>query len=131
MMSRGRNDAGMVTTFVVVLTMALLLALGLVVDGGRIVDARMEASDLAGAAARAGAQAVVGVRGNQRHLDPVRATVAARTVIANAGVEGSVAATTDQVTVSVTVVRRMAILSIAGVGPRSVTATRSARAVDG
>jgi Flp pilus assembly protein TadG len=124
-----RDDRGTVTAFVASLSLALLLSAGLVVDGGRIVDARLEASDAAASAARAGAQAVVGVRAGQRRLDPARAVSDAQAFLANTGHQGAVTVDGDRVVVRVSVTRRMVFIGLAGVGPRTVTAVRSARAV--
>ena len=70
---RGTGERGTVSTFVVALTFACLLSAGLVLDGGRIVAARLEAADVAGNAARAGAQQVIGLRAGEPRLDLVRA----------------------------------------------------------
>jgi hypothetical protein len=126
-----RDDTGTVSAFAACLCVALLLCAGLVLDGARIVDARLEAADLAGAAARAGAQATVGIRASSRGIDPAAASAAAQQVLAAAGQDGTVVIEGDRVIVTVSVRRDMAILGLAGVGPRTVSARRSARAVDG
>ena len=54
----GDGEAGMVTAFVVILTLALLAMAGLVTDGGLALAAKVRAIDDAQAAARAGAQAI-------------------------------------------------------------------------
>jgi Flp pilus assembly protein TadG len=126
-----RDDRGTVTVFVTVLAFALVLAAGLVFDGGRVVDARLEAADAAGAAARAGAQQVVGVRAGNRRIDPARARAAALAHLRATGHSGTVDASLQQVRVTVRVTRQMTILSLAGVGPRTVTASRTARPANG
>lgn len=124
------DDRGTVTAFVAGVTLALLLAAGLVFDGGRIVDARLEAADVAGAAARAGAQATTGLRAGARRLDPARAHAAASAALQATGHSGTVAVSATEVRVTVSVTRRMTLLGLAGVGPRTVTATRTARPAD-
>jgi len=124
-----RDDRGTVTAFAVVVAAALLVCLGLVVDGGRLVDARLEAADLAGAAARAGAQEVVGLRAGQRMVDPARAEATARAFLAAAGSTGSVAASPSRVTVTVEIHRGFSLLGLAGLSGRTVRATRTATPV--
>jgi Flp pilus assembly protein TadG len=53
---RRDDDRGMVTAFVVIFSVALVFMVGLVFDGGRMLSAHRQARDVAGAAARAGAQ---------------------------------------------------------------------------
>jgi Tfp pilus assembly protein PilX len=55
---RGRDDAGVVTTFVIVFAVLLVFVTGLVLDGGRMLAEHRRAGNLADAAARAGAQAI-------------------------------------------------------------------------
>lgn len=131
-MSRTRHDErGTVSAFATVLVVALLAAAGLVVDGGRVIDARITAGDVAAAAARAGAQEVVGVRAGARRIDPGRAERAARAFLARTGHGGTVRATPEQVTVTVRVASRSALLDLVGLSGRTVSATRSARPVSG
>lgn len=125
-----RSEQGSVTVFVVSLTLALLLAAGLVFDGGRLVDARLEAADAAGAAARAGAQAMTDLRSGDRRLDPARAAAAASAQLGRSGHDGSVEVRGAEVVVTVRITRRPALLHLVGLGARTVTATRSARPVD-
>jgi Flp pilus assembly protein TadG len=127
--ARRRDDRGTVTAFAVVLATALLVCLGLVVDGGRLVDARIEAADLAGAAARAGAQELTGLRAGQRAVDPARAEAAARSFLAAVGASGTASATPAHVTVTVEVHRGFTLLGLAGLGGRTVRATRTATPV--
>ncbi len=57
-MRRVVGERGTVTAFVACFVTALLAVSGLVIDGGLVLAARRTAFDEAGAAARAGAQAV-------------------------------------------------------------------------
>lgn len=125
-----RDDRGTVTAFVAAVAIALLVTAGLVVDGGRIVAARIEAGDAAAAAARAGAQEVVGVRAAVPSIDPARARAAALAFLAASGRRGAVEASSGSVTVTVAVPARPALLGLVGLGPRTVYATRTARPVD-
>lgn len=126
-----RDDRGTVTAFAAAITLAMLLAAGLVVDGGRVIDARITAGDVAAAAARAGAQEVVGVRAGVPRIDPARAERAAHAFLAGAGLFGAVQATPEAVTVTVGVASRLALLGLVGIDSRTVTVRRTARAVDG
>lgn len=122
------------TPFVVIVSVALLLCAGLVVDGGRILASRRQAADVAGAAARAGAQAVSidDLRStNAQRLDPARARAAALDYLAAARRSGEVEVTGDIVTVKVRVTTPLVILGIAGIADKTVTGTGSARSVRG
>ena len=67
------RNHGSVTAFVVTVTSSLMLLVGLVHDGGRLVAAHLRVSDVAAAAARAGAQQVVGIRAGRLEVDPAAA----------------------------------------------------------
>jgi Putative Flp pilus-assembly TadE/G-like len=125
-----RADRGSITGFVVSMTIGLIACAGLVFDGGRLLGARLEAADHAENAARAGAQHVVAVRDGAWHLDPSEARRGALAYLTSVGVEGAVAVVGDEVSVTAVVERDMTLLAIVGVGHKSVTATRTARAVD-
>lgn len=127
--ARQRDERGSISAFVVAMTAAVVLCAGLVFDGGRLVEARVEAADLAQNAARAGAQQTSKLRGSSIELDPSAAASAAKTYLASQGAVGSVAIVGDEVVVTVTVTRTMTLLGAAGVGPKTVTATRSAQGV--
>ena len=128
--SRRRADRGSITGFVVSMTIGLIACAGLVFDGGRLLGARLEAADHAENAARAGAQHVVAVRDGAWYLDPSEARREALAYLTTAGVDGAVTVVGDEVSVTAVVEREMTLLAIVGVGHKSVTATRTARAVD-
>ena len=134
MRDRWREEDGAITVFVVGLTFALMLVAGLVYDGGRILAARRQAHDLADNAARAAAQAVDldALRaGASPTLDPLAAQVAAETYLADTGYEGEVTVSADRVEVTVSITTPMALLQLAGLTERTVTATGEARIVRG
>lgn len=124
------RDRGSVSAFVVSITVGLIACAGLVLDGGRLLDARIEAADLAENAARAGAQQVVGIRDGAWHLDGGQAQRAASAFLLAQGVNGQVSVSGNEVSVTVTLHRDMALLGVVGVGGRNVSATRTALAVD-
>ena len=128
---RGAGERGTVSAFVVALTFACLLSAGLVLDGGRIVAARLEAADVAGSAARAGAQQVIGLRAGEPRLDPVRARSAAQGVLSAAGATGTVTVDGGSVTVTARTTESMLLLRLVGIGSRTVEATTTARLEDG
>jgi len=125
---------GVATVFVAVLAGALLAMAALVADGGRILLARREAGDRAGAAARAGAQELdldqLRTDGTVR-LDPPEARAAAAAYLAAVGAGGRATVDGDAVTVTVTADVPLPLLGLAGLPSRTVSATRSARAVPG
>ena len=128
---RDAGELGTVSAFVVALTFACLLSAGLVLDGGRIVAARLEAADVAGSAARAGAQQVIGLRAGEPRLDLVRARSAAQAVLSAAGITGTVTVDGRSVTVTARATESMLLLRLVGIGSRTVEATTTARLEDG
>jgi uncharacterized membrane protein len=129
-MNRARDESGMVTVFVVTMTMVLLLMAGLVVDGGAVLAARRQAIDVAEQAALAGAQGirVADVRtGLGATLDPALAAAAAQAYLDEVGREGAVSVVGNDVEVTVSIERPMLILGLAGVGDVTVTGRAHAR----
>jgi hypothetical protein len=129
-MNRRLDESGMVTVFVVTMTMALLLLAGLVVDGGAVLAARRQAIDVAEQAALAGAQGirVADVRtGLAPALDPALAAAAAEAYLEQVGRDGDVRVVGNDVEVTVSIERPMLILGLAGVGDVTVTGRANAR----
>ena len=127
---RVRDEAGSISAFVVVITVALMMCAGLVFDGGRIVAGRVTASDRAAAAARSGAQEIAVMADGRVVLDPKRAASRARSYLATNGASGEVQVTAGRITVTVSQEVPMTLLRLAGVGTKTVTASRSAVPVD-
>lgn len=129
-----RDDRGTVTAFVACFTIALLAVAGLVVDGGLTLAARRRAFNDANAAARSGAQAVdeatLRSTGDIR-IQPGRARTLAIDHLAAAGLSGTVDVVGDTVTVHVTTTQNLTILGMFGLGPLTIKADGSARAVQG
>ena len=121
-------DRGSILPFTAVVVAALIACAGLAVDGGRILGARREASALAAAAARRGSQELAwsDLAGGRAAIDPVRATAVAQAFLAQAGANGTVAASAQQVSVTVTLTESTVVLGAFGIGSKTVTATRSA-----
>lgn len=133
-MGRRRGEDGVITVFVVGLTLALMLVAGLVYDGGRILAARRQAHDLADNAARAAAQAinVDALRSRAAAIiEPLAAQYAAEAYLARTGHNGGVSVTADRVQVTVSVTTPLALLQLAGIRERTITATGHARIVRG
>lgn len=127
-MSRWREDDGTISGMVAVFAIALLACAGLAYDGGAIIQSHSAARDVAGAAARAGAQQVAlsALHEGRSDLDPVAAEQAALDFIDAAGMTGSVSVAGSTVTVTVQTSHRMRLLPL---GDRSIVATASATAV--
>lgn len=121
------------TIFAVVVSLAMIVAAGLVLDGGRLLAARRQAADLAGNAARAGAQEVDEhhLRRGEAVVDPVRASAAVARYLSGTPATGHARLEDGAVVVSVRLGVRPLLLRIAGVDTTSVVATRRARAVQG
>jgi hypothetical protein len=97
-------DAGAVSLFLTVAFTGLVLFAGLIADAGRVLHANAQASDLAGKAARAGAQEIdaASIREGRPRLDRAVAERAARDYLAAHNLKGAAAATGDGITVTVT-----------------------------
>ena len=125
----GRGDRGSATPWALGGVVMGLLAAGLVFDGGGAMAAKVEAWDVAQQAARSGADeidlATLRTTGNVQ-LDPVAAQAAAYEWLARAGAEGTVVATTDQVTVTVTTTAPTVLLAAVGINTYTVSATGAA-----
>ncbi len=113
-MDTWHSEDGTIAVFVAVLAIALIAVAGLAYDGGQIITATARARDVAGAAARAGAQQLdpSEVHAGRGHLDPVAAHQRATTFLAAAGTGGAVTVDDVQVRVTVTVTQPMRILPL-------------------
>ena len=129
------SEAGSITLWLAVTAVALFAAAGLVLDGGEAMGAKTRAVADAYGAARAGADSL-----NQAGLatgagpspDPVAASLAARTFLAQAGIDpaaAAVAVTAGQVSVTVRISQSTKILGVVGVGSITVTGRGTARPV--
>ena len=127
-MHRLHDEDGTVSSFVAVLAVALLAVAGLAYDGGQIIATTAQARDVAGAAARAGAQqaSAADVHAGRTGLDPAAAHARAASFLATAGITGSVMVDGPQVRVTVTVTQPMRILPV---GDRTITVTATSTAV--
>lgn len=133
-MRRRDDERGMVTAFVTVFVVALLFVTGLVLDGGYVLAAKRQAANVAGQAARAGAQQLDVDRLRNENVDALdveAATTAAREFLERVGHDGDVVADEDGVQVTVRVRRRMLILGIGGLNEVTVSGTGEARGVQG
>jgi hypothetical protein len=127
------GDRGMISAYVACIAAALLFVAGAVFDGGRFVNAYGEASDLAGNAARAAAQATDRgelYRSGTVLLDPADAQVRAADFLATANPDAGVQVLVDGNTVTVTVSLTVAP-HILPIGTRTVRATATATAQRG
>jgi hypothetical protein len=120
----------MVTIWAVVVALACLLIVGLVLDGGTVLRARSRSFDLAGAAARAGAQELDGVALTEGRivLREPDARQTAMSYLAAHDATGEVVV--DGLEVQVTVTDAVA-LQILRPGTVAVAETATARAAQG
>jgi hypothetical protein len=123
-----RAEDGTIAAFVAVLAVALVAVAGLAYDGGQIIRATADARDLAGAAARAGAQqlAAAEVHAGRAGLDPSAAHQAAADFLAATGTAGTVEIADTHVRVTVTVTQPMRLLPVPA---RVITVTAVASTV--
>jgi hypothetical protein len=127
-----RCDEGQASAFIAIVAVALVMVAGMAYDGGQFLRAYLEASDLAEAAARAGAQATGPddlFRGDIS-LDPATAQANVDEFMAASGHPGAATTTVsgDSVTVAVTLEQSAYILPI---GSRSISATATAEPARG
>jgi Putative Flp pilus-assembly TadE/G-like len=128
----GGPDEGSVTAFTLIAVLAVLAFAGLVLDGGLAVATKVQAISVAQASARAAASdldlTALRTTGTVR-LDPAQAEATARDWLHRAGMTGTVSATADSVTVTVTTRRRTQLLGLIGLDTIPVDATATATAI--
>lgn len=127
-----RDDRGMITAYVAVLSVGLLFMAAMVFDGGRRITTYLRAHDLAANASRAAAQAVEPSSlygGGPADLAVEDAQFAAEDYIVTAAVDGAVVEAVvvngDQVTVTISLPFDPALLPMVA-GPVSAEATSTA-----
>jgi uncharacterized membrane protein len=129
----GRDEQGMVTAFVVMMTLSLVMFIGLVLDGGYTLAARREAIDEADGAARAAAQSVTaGTRSSTgTAVDSGQAQAAVDSFLTPTGHRGQASVNGDTVTVTISFPQPLYILGAGGLFSVTVTGRGTARAVTG
>jgi hypothetical protein len=131
---RARDERGTVTAFVVIMTVTMLVVAGLVIDGGYTLAARRRAFNEANAAARAAAQAIdetaLRSTGDVR-LRPEDARRIGEAQLRDAGMTGTVTVNATTVTVHAVTTQPMSLLGMVGIGPLTIEADGTARAVQG
>jgi Flp pilus assembly protein TadG len=128
-----RDERGVVTVLVVVLLPALLVLVGFGYDGGQMLAAKVQASNEAAEAARAGAgQLAAQSRGaTTATLDPAAAVAAADNYLAAVGHQGQVTVNGTVVTVTVSFDRPLVFFGAIGPSSAHVVETASADATAG
>jgi Flp pilus assembly protein TadG len=125
------DERGVLSPFIAVIALALVMVAGMVYDGGEVLAAQARARDLAGNAARAGAQELDldELRASGRAvLLPDRAFDAANAFLLDAGTNGDVVVDGARITVTVHFAHAMRILPLPD---RTIAATETATAVAG
>jgi Flp pilus assembly protein TadG len=124
------GDRGSVSLLAVVVAIGLIVMIGLVYDGGRALAAHERAAGIAGEAARAGANELdieyLRATGIAR-LDPTAAQAAASNWIAAAGQDGTVTASTTEITVAIAIDTPAQLLAAVGIDTITVDAEATAR----
>ena len=121
------SERGSISGFVVGLSMTFVACAGLAFDGGRMIAARVEATDAAENAARAGAQQVTSLRSGNPSIDKPSAVVSANRFLEAIGVSGSAKADEKSVTVTTNIKVPMVLLGVFGVRDKSISVVRSAQ----
>ena len=120
------QSGGAVTWWMIGMAGVALLMFALVADGSRVMAGLNQTSDVAQVAARAGAALVDPSTGT---LDPTRAEAAALAEVTAAGMTGTVAVNGPEITVTVDATIDLPLLAVVGVSERTVTSTRTSRAL--
>ena len=131
--TRRTDQRGMISAYVAGMGAALLIVAGAVLDGGRFVNTYGEASDLAGNAARAAAQATDPnelYRTGTVQLDPAEANRRAIEFLDVANPDATLNVEVDGNTVTVTV-SLTSTPRILPIGTRTIKATATATAQRG
>lgn len=126
------DERGSVSIWLALAAFVMITLLGLTVDLSGQVGTLQRDHDLAAEAARAGAQqlqAAPAIEGTGALINPGPATVAARRYLAAAGLTGTVTATTDTLTVTVTDHYSTRFLGLIGISHLPVTATATAHLI--
>lgn len=131
-----RDDAGVASVVLVLLTGAFLALAGLVWDGGRAITAREQAANLAEQAARAGAEILDVSAARATGVDTIDTTAADAAAcryvhLTDAAATCSATATATTVTVAVTTHTRTAVLGIVGVNNLTTHGHATAKPVRG
>lgn len=128
-----RADDASISAFVAVVSLAMIVVAGLVLDGGRLLAARRQAADIAGDAARAGAQALDehSLRSGRAEIDPAAAHAVVAAHLASTPASGSASIADDLVAVEVRMPVRTLLLGVVGFDGATVRARREARPVQG
>jgi len=126
-----RYELGSISGFVLVLSMTFIACAGLAFDGGRMIAARVEATDAAENAARAGAQQITSLRSGSPSIDKSSAIISAYPFLESIGVMGVATADENSVTVMTNIRVPMTLLGLFGVRDKSVSAVRSAQPFTG
>ncbi|ROO60365.1 putative Flp pilus-assembly TadE/G-like protein [Micromonospora sp. Llam0] len=128
------RDRGSATAFGLFLIVVVLVLAGAILEGGNAMSARGHATHIAQQAARAGANQLnlaalrdTGVV----QIDPAAAQAAATAFLAQLGEQGTVTATTEQVSVTVTVTRPGILVPVLGIDTLTVRATATAAPITG
>ncbi|MCE2854127.1 MAG: hypothetical protein LW606_00290 [Ilumatobacteraceae bacterium] len=121
-----RQKRGSLSAFVTGLGMLFISLVGFSFDSGRLVAEYAHLADVAGNAARAGAQKVAAIRSNNAQVDQDEARRAAMEILRSEGVTGTVTVGNNLVIVSVSRLVNFETLRLIGLSSKHVSLTRSA-----
>lgn len=125
------RNRGSISAFVVCVFLGLTAVTGLVFDGGRVITAYAEISDIAENAARIGCQQVSGIRAGKPYVDKSLASTEVFNFLSSQGIQGEVAIRDGGASVTVQRTVTMKLLSLIGIGKRTIKVTRSSSVVSG
>lgn len=129
MSAGGHGERGAVSLLVLALLPVILAIVGLMYDGGQTLNAKIEASNEAAEAARAGAnQLAPATRGASASIDPAAAASAVNAYLASSGHQGSVSVNGTEVTVTVTIDQPLVVLGAFGLSSTHVVESATADA---
>ena len=120
------SQRGSLSAFVAGLGMLFIALVGFSFDSGHLVSEYARLADVAGNAARAGAQQVTAIRSNKAQVDRANARRIAQEVLRREGLTGTVQVSDTVVAVSVTHFVKFETLQILGLSGKRVALSRSA-----
>ena len=120
------SQRGSLSAFVAGLGMLFISLVGFSFDSGHLVAEYARLADVAGNAARAGAQQVTAIRSNNAQVDRAGARRIALEVLRREGVTGTVQVSDTIVAVSVTHFVKFETLQLVGLSGKRFSLTRSA-----
>lgn len=125
------REKGSISALFVCLVVGLLSITALVFDGGKVVQTYDELSTLAADTARIGGQQIVGIRSGDAQIDEERAVNVMTHFLSQYGERATYQLSKYRLKVTLVRQVRTTMLSLVGIGSRTVVASRTVELVQG